>query len=603
MKWPTLCASLLLCAACGDDSVPAPLPAGPCARAPDEIETPPPHTPRWAFEPWISKDISTTEDTYAFVDGFRERAIPVGVVVLDSPWETNYNTFVPNPDRYPAFDTLVSDMHERGVRVVLWITQMVNNDSYDFEAGGDVYPDASPNLAEALECGYLVNEGEQFGWWKGVGGAVDFDNPSGTAWWHRQQDPLFDAGVSGFKLDFGDSYVRKETLRTYAGEVVHQHYSERYYEDFFAYGVSRRGPEDFLTMVRAWDESYDFEGRFYARREHAPVAWMGDNRRDWVGLADALDHMFVSAEAGYPVLGSDIGGYLDRDDVDIGQQVPFDSVVFARWTAIGALSPFMQLHGRANLTPWTVEDHADETIALYRYWASLHHELSPFFYSLAQKAWAEGGSIVHPIGAAADWPGDYRYLLGEALLVAPVLEASGVRDVPLPEGARWYDWWDEMADPIEGGTVIAGYDASARERLPLFVREGALVPLQVDSDVTGLGSSASADAWTVLVYPGPERTSFDLIELDDSPTHIATQTFVDRYEVELDRATRNILLRVRADVPVTAVSLGGNALAQKDSRTELDAAEEGWWPDAAGRVVWLKLAPRERSAVVVLDKG
>jgi alpha-glucosidase (family GH31 glycosyl hydrolase) len=54
--------------------------------------------------PWISKDISTRDDTRAFVAGFRERDIPVGVVVLDSPWETNYNTFVPNPTRYPDFE-------------------------------------------------------------------------------------------------------------------------------------------------------------------------------------------------------------------------------------------------------------------------------------------------------------------------------------------------------------------------------------------------------------------------------------------------------------------------------------------------------------------
>ena len=53
--------------------------------------------------------------------------------------------------------------------------------------------------------------------------------------------------------------------------------------------------------------------------------------------------------------------------------IPFDPLNFARWTAVGALTPFMQLHGRGNLTPWTVPDHADETVALYRYWAKLHH--------------------------------------------------------------------------------------------------------------------------------------------------------------------------------------------------------------------------------------
>ena len=592
-----------LCAGCSDDALPVPGPVveDPCARQPDALVTPPPHTPRWAFEPWISKDISTTDDTYAFVEGFRERDIPVGVVVLDSPWETNYNTFVPNPERYRDFDVLVSDMHAQDVRVVLWITQMVNEKSFDFESTGDLYPGASPNYDEALACGYFVNEGESWGWWKGVGGAMDFDHPSGTAWWHRQQDPLFDMGVDGFKLDFGDSYVRAETLRTFTGEVPHQHYSERYYEDYFAYGVSRRGADDFVTMVRAWDESYDLPGRFFARREHAPVAWMGDNRRDWIGLADALDHMLRSAEAGYPVVGSDIGGYLDRDDKNIGEDVPFDSLVFARWTAVGAMTPFMQLHGRANLAPWTVEDHADETTALYRYWATLHHELVPFFYSLAQHAWADGGSTVHPVGPLESWAGDYRYLLGEALLVAPVLEASGVRDIALPEGSRWYDWWDAAGDPIAGGTVLAAYDAAAREVLPLFVREGAIVPMDVGGELTALGTAASADHWTVLVYPGADPTQFDLIEEDDSPTAIDAQALADRYRVSLARTVRPTLLRVRTDDAVASVTHNGVAATQRASRAELDAAADGWWPDADARVVWVKVPASDVPSDVSLE--
>src|SRR5439155_23934661 len=131
----------------------------------------------------------------------------------------------------------------------------------------------------------------------------------------------------------------------------------------------RRGRE-FTTMGRGWDASYGFAGRFYARPEHAPVVWAGDNRRDAVGFADALDTMFRSARAGYVVVGSDIGGYLDVDDKTLASVAP-DWDVFARWTAVGALTPFMELHGRANLTPWTIPDAPDEMVALYRYWSSL----------------------------------------------------------------------------------------------------------------------------------------------------------------------------------------------------------------------------------------
>src|SRR6185436_19768841 len=179
-----------------------------------------------------------------------------------------------------------------------------------------------------------------------------------------------------------------------------------------------RGREDFVTMVRPYDKSYTFEGRFFAKKEHAPVGWVGDNRRDYVGLEDALDHIFRSARAGYVVLGSDIGGYLDRDDRDLQMLVPFDVEVFARWTAVSAMMPFMELHGRANNTPWTVPDRADETVAMYRAWSERHHELVPFFYSLAEEAYAGGETIIRPIQEIGG-EHDYRYMLGEAYLVAP----------------------------------------------------------------------------------------------------------------------------------------------------------------------------------------
>ena len=71
------------------------------------------YTRRWAVGPWISKDIADRADTYAFVDGFISREIPVGAVVLDSPWETHYNTFIPSPTRSGDFPGMVRDLQLR----------------------------------------------------------------------------------------------------------------------------------------------------------------------------------------------------------------------------------------------------------------------------------------------------------------------------------------------------------------------------------------------------------------------------------------------------------------------------------------------------------
>ncbi len=558
--------------------------ADPCTFHQEPADDVPPaqiHTPRWAFEPWISKDISDRDDTYAFVEGFQERDIPVGVVVLDSPWETNYNTFVPNPDRYPDLPGMVADLRARGVRTVLWVTQMVNFASYDLERGGDRYPGPAENYQEGKDCGFYVDGGWLFNWWKGRGSGVDFFDPQAVSWWHRQQDALLEAGIAGWKLDFGEQYLVNDPIQTDDGPKTLQQYSEAYYADFYDYGASKVGTDEFVTMVRPWDESYQWEGRFFARPEHAPVAWVGDNRRDWVGLVDALDHIFRSAVAGYVVVGSDVGGYLDVDDRNFNIEVPPNREAFVRWTAMGALVPFMQLHGRANLTPWTVEEQPEETAAIYRYWSHVHHQLVPFFYSLAEEAYAGRAlQTIRPVGnTPEDWADDWRYRLGDALLVAPIFAAGGVRDVELPPG-RWYDWWALGADAVEGPVTLDDYDASDPGRIPVFFADGAIVPLQADSDVTGFGSEAAADALTLLVFPAEAGSSFDVHEPDG-----VVSVSAGPGEVRLTATTRPTVLRIRAEAAPTQVD--GEAAPVAD-RAALDAADAAWFFDPDTRALWVK---------------
>lgn len=571
--------------------------------SPVDGKDPPIHTPRWAFSPWISKDISSGPDTRDFVAGFRSRDIPVGVVVLDSPWETNYNSFVPNPDRYPDFEGMVGELRGQGLRVVLWITQMINDDSFDLEPGGDTYRGPSPNYATARDRGYFVNDSARYFWWKGTGSAIDFFDPEAVRWWRAQQDPLLEAGVAGFKLDFGESYITTPTIATYKGEVTLQEYSEAYYRDFYVHGVAKRGAEELVTMVRPYDRSYGFEGRFFARKEHAPAAWVGDNRRDYVGLADALDHVFRSAAAGYVVVGSDIGGYLDRDDLDlVGPVIPFDVEVFARWTALGAMMPFMQLHGRANITPWTVPERADEIVAVYRYWSKLHEELVPFYYSLAEEAYAgRSPPIIRPIGAEASWPGDYRYQVGEAFLVAPLLDGTGARQVALPSGDRWYDWWSPEAAPLLGGQTVTSSFAADLAKIPLFVREGAIIPVSVRDELTGLGSTASRGALTLLIYPSRDApSSFTVHHEDGSELDVSARAAPGGagFELSVSHAPATLLLRVRAEGGLSAASVDGAPLAALESREALAGAETGVLRE--GGLLVVKLPARSGQLTVLV---
>jgi len=575
---------------CSDNPTNTPPPADPCARTADELPMTVPHTARWAFEPWISKDISDGPDTYAFVKGFQDRDIPVGAVVLDSPWETHYNTFIPNPTRYPDFNKMVADLHADDIRIVLWMTNFVNSIGYDLESGGDSYVGPASNYEEAEACAYFADDGIGYSWWKGTGAAIDFFNPSATAWWHEQQNTVLDAGIDGWKLDFGDSYVRSDMVQTKAGPLPHQEYSEAYYRDFLAYGIKKRG-KDFVTMVRAWDESYDFKGRFFAHKNDAPVTWMGDNRRDWVGLADALDHAFRSAAAGYVVVGSDIGGYLDRDDKDLlGPEIPLDPVNFARWTAVGALTPFMQLHGRANITPWTVPQSNDEITNVYRYWSKLHHELVPFWYSLSQEGHANGTTILRPIGDMAAWSGDYRYTLGDALFVAPILDGTGKRDVVLPAGARYYDFWAPDSNPIDGGMTVATDHSQDLQKIPVYFRSGAIIPMHVSDDVTGFGTAASKGKLTILVFPGSVESKFTLHEVDDTTTEITAGEAPNSLFTTISRTLVETIVRIRVEAKPATILVNEAVVVAHPDRAAFDTSSSGYYHDAATRSIWIKVA-------------
>ena len=584
--------AVVACASSASPTAPDASSDCPLASAP-ELPPTPVHTARWAFEPWLSKDYSTTDDTLDFVRGSIVRGIPVGVALLDSPWESNYHSFTPDesPNRYHDFDSLVAQLATLGVRTVVWITEFENSASFDLEKGAQTqYPSFNPLLDEGTRCNFFVDDATSYFWYKGRGAAVDFFNPRARAWWHALQDSLLARGVSGYKVDFGDAYVTSDPVLTAAGPVSHQAYSEAYYHDLHAYAASR--VPDFVTMVRGWDESYNFPGRTYARPEDAPVVWAGDNRRDWIGIADVLDTTFRSAQLGYVVLGSDIGGYLDVNDKDVlGPHIPFDSLVFARWTALGALSPFMQLISREDYMPWTIPDHTDETVALYRYWATLHHALVPFWYSLAQESYAKRvPGIVRPIGTKETWPSDYRYALGDAFLVAPILDGSGVRDVQLPQDAAYYDWWMPDRAPYAAGSNLAQYDVTDRSRYPLFVRQGAIVPMHVDSDVLRLGTSASKDYLTLLVYPTATQSEFTLVEDDDTRTTISAQSTAGSLVVSLTRVVKPLLLRVRTDAVGTSATVNGAMAAPVGDFAALTAAQgAAFWYDATTRSTWVRV--------------
>jgi alpha-glucosidase (family GH31 glycosyl hydrolase) len=125
-----------------------------------------------------------------------------------------------------------------------------------------------------------------------------------------------------------------------------------------------------------------------------------------------------------------------------------------------------------------------------------------------------------------------------------------VRDVALPAGARWYDWWaSDTTPPIDGGTTLAQYDATDRSRVPLFVRQGAILPMRS----------------SVQVWPGAQPTSFTVHDEDGATTQIDAQATPDGASatVTLSRVLAATELHVRLPAGGTqVVAVAASAGAQ-----------------------------------------
>ena len=281
--------------------------------------------------------------------------------------------------------------------------------------------------------------------------------------------------MDGVWLDMNDpatGYSRTEEMRFQHGKAPHDRYHNQY--------------AHFMAMAsRAACEQRDPDSRPFlltrsacAGTQRYTAVWTGDNASNWDHLRMALPCSLNLSLSGIAFNGPDVGGFMDDTNAEL----------LVRWHQACCLFPFFRNHSCRSSRfqePWQFGPAA---LAAIRGAIRLRYRLLPYLYQCFFSHWRDGDPIIRPLLYHYDNPeygqlGD-QYLVGDALLVAPILHGEGEGPESIQRGVKYQErmialppgWWFDLNHGgwVQGGRML-NYAAAADE-LPLFARDGAVLP-------------------------------------------------------------------------------------------------------------------------------
>ena len=383
-----------------------------------------------------------------------DRDIPLSVFHFDCFWmkEFQWCDFTWDKRVFPDTEGMLKRYHDKGLKICVWINPYIAQ--------------GTPFFKEGAENGYLVKRADGRGvWqtdnWQAGMGLVDFTNPAACKWYSDKLKTLLDMGVDCFKTDFGERVpVDVEWFDGSDQGSMHNYYTYLYNQCVFNLLKETRGEGDAVLFARS----------ACAGGQQFPVHWGGDCSANYPSMAETIRGGLSFAMSGFSFWSHDISGFESTASPDL----------YKRWAAFGLLSSHSRLHGSSSYrVPWLFDDEASDVV---RFFSRLKCSMMPYLYSKAVEAHEEGTPMMRPM--VFEYPSDpvaayleTQYMLGDALLVAPVLREDKKAQYYLPEG-RWTDFF--TGEIKEGGRYYEGeFDYFS---LPFYVRENTLLALGAVND-------------------------------------------------------------------------------------------------------------------------
>jgi len=527
---------------------------------------------------------STAEQIAAL---YRKHDLPLDVLYLDIHYMDNFRVFTWDPVRFPDPAGLNARLEAHGVKVVTIIDPGVKYQPVDPASKKPGYH----VFNEGLSHNYFLHNkdgslyiGEV---WPGKAVFVDYTREDARRWWGGLASALVDQGVDGIWTDMNEPSDFLDQTGARHKDIVFDDLGAKSpyakHRNLFALNMARATYEG-LERLQPDRRPFVITRAGYAGIQRFATVWTGDNKATWESLALNIPMFTSLGLSGEAFVGADVPGFIGRASPEL----------LVRSYQVAFLAPLCRNHAAIDNydhEPWRFGPvYAD----IVRKYLQLRYRLLPFLYTTLEEANRTGVPLFRPLvlnfqDDTNTLSLDDQFMIGDALLAAPVLHAGErARDVYLPAG-RWFDFW--TAAPLEGGHLLR-VDAPL-DHAPLFVRGGSIIPSTIAMNHVG------EKPWNPLrfdIYPDAQGAASGSLYEDDgvSPayrTGVSRRTLI-RYTTEAGTAqlkldapvgshqppARNLEFILHASPSTTTVQLDGRPFAA----IEPTATSSGWFRTALG---------------------
>ncbi len=477
----------------------------------------PPLPPLWALGFQQSRYSYTPEaQVRDIARHLRADKIPSDVLYLDIDYQDRNRPFTVNPQTFPNFSQMVSDLRKDHFHLVtitdLHIAHAPNQNYSPYDTGhaGDHFvknPDGSEFVGVV---------------WPGAAVFPDFTRAKTREWWGGLYRPFVEDGVAGFWNDMNEPSVFSGPGMTMPLDTVHRIQEE---ESGFAprtatqaemhniVGLENaRATYEGLLKLRPNDRPFVLTRATYAGGQRYGFTWTGDNSATWNHLRLATQMVLNLGISGISMVGADVGGFNGSPSSDL----------LTRWVEMAAFTPLFRDHSEKFSKPHEIWVNGPEQEAIRRRYIETRYRLLPYIYSVAQESSRTGLPMMRPVFlefpealAAGVEHLDTEFLLGPSLLVAPppFAEMQDGYTVGLPQSTPWFDFWTGLKMPpvpiappiaeiVTASTPIKFPEEihPALDTMPVYVRGGSIVPQQPLIQSTDEVPNGPLE---LHVYPGP----------------------------------------------------------------------------------------------------